>query len=226
MARRTGKRNALSYKTITVVLFGLLFCVWSPEGPSCLSALQAPLPFLSISKNWCSQYSFFPSAILPCICTVFKESFVYVFAIKKENASKKKKRKPVNHLSRSTQETLTYATSLCCTTWRWTALESTLKCFSTSVEVSERVKRRVPKSGTSVCFPRSPVFFPPAFIFFLPLHPSAGSSRGLWGPGGPGWGELNIASAVKLLQIIRIYFNCGKSEHMGGGVKIDTDESK
>lgn len=88
MAERTGKCY-LSCKVFTV--FFLLFLFVPSAGGLCiLSAPQAPFPFLSISKNWCFQYSFFPSVILPCICTVFKESFVYVFAIKKKKLLKKR----------------------------------------------------------------------------------------------------------------------------------------
>lgn len=98
---------------ISVILFWLFFffflfrlCHHQRDRPSFLLC-KLPFPFLPLHIK---EVFFFSSSsvISPCICTVFKEPFVYVFAIKKENAIKKTKQTKMTHLW---VETFCYATT-------------------------------------------------------------------------------------------------------------------
>lgn len=89
MAERTGKRY-LSYQKLLFFCRAFLFAR-SPEGPSVSFCSAGSISFTPNIKERTLLVHFFPSLFLPCICTVFKESFVYVFAIKKKTLLKKTK---------------------------------------------------------------------------------------------------------------------------------------
>lgn len=144
------------------------------------------------------QYSFISSVILPCICTVFKEPFVYVFAIKKKMLLK------TNILSWNLSG---YATSVCWGT-RWSNVP-------TLPEPVKGLRRECQETGLVFVFPEALFFFPFAFIFFLPLSrqlvaaggEAVGELEGGREEGEGGRGALDTASAEERLKRAGVWFN-------------------
>lgn len=156
--------------------------------PPSIKELMLPILFFS------------SSVILPCICTVFKESFVYVFAIKKKMLLKKRTFCPLSHGIKIRKQSVMQHQCAKAPSNRLYLL------FFPHARVSERVKRRVPRNRTSVCFPRSLVFFP------LLLFSSSLSPRQLVAAGGEALWEVVVKGGGGGGSLQRIYF---KRRHLG-----------
>lgn len=178
-AERTGKCY-LSYSVLFFVFFVFFhLCHHQRDRPSFLLC-KLPFPFLPLHIK--EVFFFLLLWSRHVFVLSLKNLFVYVFAIKKENAIKKKNKKQKWLFSGFEHSVMQRHM------WPLKHLPADPCCFPTT-RVGERVKGLSAKKQDQCLFSQKPCFFLPLlFIFFLPLSPRQLVAAGGRGSGGPGGG--------------------------------------